>query len=59
MHTLAQTNGARIIASGGIGTVDHLTQLADIGVDGAIVGSAIYRGTVDLAEALTTVGRGK
>jgi phosphoribosylformimino-5-aminoimidazole carboxamide ribotide isomerase len=55
MHALAQRVGARIIASGGIGTVEHLKQLAAIGVDGAIVGSAIYRGTVDLAEALAVV----
>jgi phosphoribosylformimino-5-aminoimidazole carboxamide ribotide isomerase len=47
----------RVIASGGIATVAHLVRLAGLGVEGAIVGSAIYRGTVDLAEALEAVAR--
>ncbi len=42
----------RVIASGGIASVRHLERLAALGVEGAIVGSAIYEGTVDLAEAI-------
>ena len=42
----------RIIASGGIGTQAHLHQLANLGVEAAIVGTAIYRGAIDLAEAI-------
>lgn len=46
-----------IIASGGVGTLEHLAALANISVAGkriagAIVGKAIYEGTVDLHEAL-------
>ncbi len=42
----------QIIASGGIGELDHLTRLVPLGVEGAIVASALYRGTVDLAESI-------
>ena len=56
MRTLAQRLGAAVIASGGIGKLAHLQRLAEIGVEGAIVGSAIYRGTVNLAEALAVIG---
>jgi phosphoribosylanthranilate isomerase len=38
-----------IIASGGVGTADDLYALAQVGVEGAIVGKAIYEGTIDLA----------
>jgi phosphoribosylformimino-5-aminoimidazole carboxamide ribotide isomerase len=51
---------ADVIASGGVGTVDHLRRLADLRVGerrlaGAILGRALYEGTVDLATALTTL----
>ena len=48
--------GAHIIASGGISELDHLRQLANLGAEGAIVGSAIYRGTLDLEQAIRTLG---
>ena len=44
-----------VIASGGIGEIAHLTRLAEIGCDGAIVGSAIYRGAIDLTDAIRTL----
>ena len=47
----------RIIASGGVARLDDLRRLAALGVEGAIVGSALYRGTVDLAEAVAELGR--
>ena len=42
-----------VIAAGGIATVDHLRKLKETGVEGAIVGKALYTGDVDLREALT------
>ena len=49
-----------IIASGGVGTLDHLRQLAALDVDGrrldgAIVGKAIYEGAFTVEEALRIV----
>lgn len=39
-------------ASGGVGTVDDLRLLAHAGVSGAIVGKAIYEGTLSVQEAI-------
>ena len=43
---------ARLIASGGVAGIDHLRTLASLGVEGAIVGSAIYQGVLDLPAAI-------
>lgn len=50
-----QTNVA-VIAAGGIASVDHLVSLAALGVEGAVVGRALYTGDVDLAEAIASTG---
>ncbi|WP_129627828.1 1-(5-phosphoribosyl)-5-[(5-phosphoribosylamino)methylideneamino]imidazole-4-carboxamide isomerase [Candidatus Oscillochloris fontis] len=50
---LLRPTGPAIIASGGIATLDHLKRLAELGVEGAIVGKALYTGAIDLAQALT------
>ncbi len=44
-----------VIAAGGIASTDHLKRLAVLGIEGAIVGRAIYTGDVDLKEALATI----
>jgi len=49
---------APVIAAGGIGSVEDLVRLAGLGVEGAIVGRAIYTGDVKLREALKTVRAG-
>lgn len=41
-----------VIASGGVSTADDLKALATTGVEGAIVGKAIYEGTVTLSEVI-------
>ena len=41
-----------IIASGGISTMDDLTKLHEIGVDGVIIGRALYNGALDLAAVM-------
>src|SRR3989338_2575204 len=49
----------QVIASGGISSVDDLRRLKTLeprGVAGAIVGKALYEGTIDLQEALQAVG---
>ena len=51
---VAKTNLA-IIASGGIASIEHLIKLAQLGVEGAIVGRALYTGDVDLREALRCI----
>ena len=41
-----------IIAAGGVSSLEHLKKLAGIGVEGAIIGRALYTGDIDLSEAL-------
>ncbi|MCC7364338.1 MAG: 1-(5-phosphoribosyl)-5-[(5-phosphoribosylamino)methylideneamino]imidazole-4-carboxamide isomerase [Dehalococcoidia bacterium] len=50
---LVRTAGVPIVASGGVSSVGHIRKLASIGCEGAIVGTALYEGTLDLREALT------
>jgi len=52
----ADIGAGQIIASGGIGEIDHLKRLADLGAVGAIIGVAIYRGSIDLREAVRELG---
>lgn len=48
--------GPAVIASGGIAKVEHLTRLAALGAEGAIVGKALYDGKIDLRAALAALG---
>jgi phosphoribosylformimino-5-aminoimidazole carboxamide ribotide isomerase len=44
-----------IIASGGISSIAHLVQLYQLGVEGAVVGRALYTGDIDLKGALKAI----
>jgi phosphoribosylformimino-5-aminoimidazole carboxamide ribotide isomerase len=44
-----------IIYAGGISSIEQLRRLASLGLEGTIVGKALYTGDIDLAEALTAV----
>ena len=44
-----------VIASGGVSCMQDLVNLKEIGVDGAIVGKAIYTGNVNLKEAILNI----
>ena len=46
-----------IIASGGISSIAQVQQLSQLGVEGAIVGRALYTGDFDLKEALAALRR--
>jgi phosphoribosylformimino-5-aminoimidazole carboxamide ribotide isomerase len=48
-----------VISSGGVATIEHVRQLAAIpGLHGAIIGKALFDGTVDLAEAVAIANAG-
>ena len=49
---LAAATRTPVIASGGVGTLDHLRELAARGIDAAIVGRALYDGSFTLDEAI-------
>jgi len=44
-----------IIAAGGISSLTHLKMLKQLGVEGAIVGKALYTGDINLKQALATI----
>ena len=44
--------GAEVLAAGGVGSLDDLLRLRDLGVDGAVVGRALYEGRFTLEDAL-------
>lgn len=58
--TLIQPDGTppAVIASGGIARIEHLVRLAALGVDGAIIGKALYTGSIHLPDALAALTQG-
>lgn len=46
-----------LIASGGVSSIDDLRALARLGIEGAIVGKALYTGDIDLATAIRVFER--
>lgn len=50
--SLLQVKGITVIASGGVGSMADLERLAATGVEGVILGSALYRGAIDLRQAV-------
>ena len=60
-RTLAQALKIPVIASGGVATLEdvrRLSELEDDGVDGVIIGKALYAGTIKLKDAIKA-GKGK
>jgi phosphoribosylformimino-5-aminoimidazole carboxamide ribotide isomerase len=58
-RAVARAAGIPVVASGGVGTLEHVravAALADDGVTGVIVGRALYSGAVDLRDALGAAG---
>jgi phosphoribosylformimino-5-aminoimidazole carboxamide ribotide isomerase len=57
---LAEQTGAQVIVSGGVGSMDDLRAVAEAGrvsggLEGVIVGKAIYERKIDLAEAVVMI----
>ncbi len=55
MAEMTKAVDADIIASGGIGSLEHIKSLVPTGVEGVIVGKALYTGKVNLTEAVKEV----
>ncbi len=59
LQTLSQAAlypNAKIIAAGGIGSIGDLAALKEIGVEGAVIGKALYEGRFTLKEAIQKIG---
>ena len=62
LRQMAAASSVPVIASGGVGCMaDLLALLAlePLGVEGVIVGRALYDGRIDLGEALKVLGNGR
>ena len=49
---LVEKSGMAVQASGGIASLDHIGRLKETGVEGVILGSALYTGAVALGDAI-------
>jgi phosphoribosylformimino-5-aminoimidazole carboxamide ribotide isomerase len=59
LQTLSQAvqyPNAKIVAAGGIGTIGDLAALKDIGVEGAVIGKALYECRFTLKDAIQKIG---
>jgi phosphoribosylformimino-5-aminoimidazole carboxamide ribotide isomerase len=52
LEELARASSAAVIASGGVTTVEQVRRLKTLGLEGAIIGSALYAGKLRLEDAL-------
>jgi phosphoribosylformimino-5-aminoimidazole carboxamide ribotide isomerase len=52
LQELNELVDANVIASGGIRNIADVGELRELGLYGAILGKSIYKGTIDLAEAV-------
>lgn len=58
MQEMASAVSMNVIASGGIGAPEHIRALSPTGVEGVIIGRALYTGAVTLEEAIK-IGKGE
>jgi phosphoribosylformimino-5-aminoimidazole carboxamide ribotide isomerase len=49
---LVEAGNVPVIASGGVGSIEHIREVARTGAWGCIVGRSLYEGAVDLGEAI-------
>lgn len=57
IEEMVKQTSMSIIASGGISSVDDLIRIRETGAGGAVVGKALYAGSIDLKEALDILRR--
>jgi phosphoribosylformimino-5-aminoimidazole carboxamide ribotide isomerase len=55
---MVQSTDAGVIASGGVGTSEDVLRLQETGVEGVIIGRALYDGRIDLADLLERLTHG-
>jgi phosphoribosylformimino-5-aminoimidazole carboxamide ribotide isomerase len=52
IEALLEQPGLRLLAAGGISRTEHLECLASLGVEGVVIGKALYTGDINLMQAL-------
>ena len=58
MEEMVRASGIDIIASGGVGSLEHIKMLVPTGVEGVITGRALYTGNISLGDAIKA-GKGE
>ena len=56
-EAMAWAGDVPVIASGGVGNIEHIRRLTGMPVWGVIVGRSLYEGTLDLKEAIAMGSR--
>jgi phosphoribosylformimino-5-aminoimidazole carboxamide ribotide isomerase len=56
LNQATQFPNAKIVAAGGIGSIGDLAALKEIGVEGAVIGKALYERRFTLKEAIEKIG---
>ena len=56
IERLAAEANVPVIVAGGISQLEHLWRLKKLGVEGAIIGKALYTGDINLGEAIISLG---
>ncbi len=62
MRAIAEVSSVPVIASGGVGSIADLLSLLSLehyGIEGVILGRALYEGAIDLKEASKAINQGK
>lgn len=54
-HRLAQSTDVPVVASGGVGSLDHLRSLRDLPLQGVIVGRALYENAFTIEQAINAL----
>jgi phosphoribosylformimino-5-aminoimidazole carboxamide ribotide isomerase len=57
LEAMSRATDRALVASGGVSRLEDLVALNQLGIEGAIVGKAIYTGDVDLARAIREIER--
>lgn len=59
MLDILQGTSTTLIASGGVSSLNDLSRLAELKIEGAIIGKALYDGAIDLSEAVRIIEKGE
>ena len=58
-RAVCEATDVPIVASGGVGTLQHLAQLRTLPLQGAIIGRSLYEGTLTIHDALEVYEKGR
>ena len=55
IKTMLASKAKKLLVAGGISTIEHLVQLSQLDVEGAILGTSIYTGRIDFHKAISVI----